>query len=87
MANQTARDFFGFYFCVKGAGGHIHSSQGKSLPPPPPPPVVAVRLVAFHPSDIILFMSIKVAGWRFSGGGHLPGLSINYVAINKDMEK
>ena len=33
MANQKARDFFGFYFCVKGAGGHIHSSQGKSLPP------------------------------------------------------
>ena len=56
-------------------------------PPPPPAPVDAVRLVAFHPSDIILFMSIKVAGWGFSGGEHLPGLSINYVAINKDMEK
>ena len=58
------------------------------LYPPPPPPVGAVRLVAFYPSDIILFMSIKVAGWGFSGGGwvgggeHLPGLSINYVAIN-----
>ena len=37
MGNQTARGFcvlFSFYFPLKVAGGHVHSSLGNSWPPP-----------------------------------------------------
>ena len=33
MGNQTAGEFFWFYFSMKEAGGNVHSSQGKSRPP------------------------------------------------------
>ena len=72
---------------TKWGGTEIYKLSLSTLHPPPPPPAGAVLLVAFYPYDIILFMSIKVAGWGFSGGKNLPSLSINYVAINKDMEK
>ena len=32
-------------------------------------------------------MGLKVARLDFFGGGYLPRLSINYVAMSKDMEK
>ena len=35
--------------------------------------------------EVVLF--IKVARLAFFGGGYLPSLSINYVAISKDMAK
>ena len=37
--------------------------------------------------EVVLFIKVARLAFFLGGGGYLPSLSINYVAISKDMAK